>query len=238
MIGILSDAHGNAGAARVAFMQLRRMGVESYIYLGDALGYIPSLGVLEMLHAMGNEVECVKGNHEEMVIRNRVAPGLDPVYQHQFIRKTIRDEQMQYISGWPCRLEKVIRGKEILFVHGSPEDPLNGYLYPDSDLERLNRTERFVFSGHSHYPFIKTVGPTTFVNVGSCGLPRDDGRYGAFATFDLKTLQAVIYRYRIDGTMGELPEDVRGGIHSSVHDVFMRRSAAVQGVILTERDMT
>ena len=68
MIGILSDAHGNIAAFRSAIALMRQMRVRSFYFLGDAIGYIPFLNVLDDLLAMGNEVKCILGNHEKLLL--------------------------------------------------------------------------------------------------------------------------------------------------------------------------
>ena len=78
--------------------------------------------------------------------------------------------------------------------------------------------------GHTHRPFLKNSNGTTFVNVGSCGLPRDDGRYGSFATFDPSTRNVKLYRYAIDKFMSKLISNNLGEINPSVLKVFKRRS--------------
>ena len=227
MIGILSDAHGNIGAFQAAISHLRTLGAKSFYFLGDAVGYIPSLDVVDELLSMGAEVKCVLGNHEEMLFQDDIPPRREAIYQYKPLRERLSSNQIDFLKSWPTHLQEIIDGTSVLFVHGSPRDYTNEYVYPDTNLSQFKPSTSFVFMGHTHRPFLKNSNGTTFVNVGSCGLPRDDGRYGAFATFDPSTKSVKIYRHAIDKFVSKLSSDFLEVIHPSVLEVFKRRSNTV-----------
>jgi hypothetical protein len=78
--------------------------------------------------------------------------------------------------------------------------------------------------GHSHYPFVRSANGITFINVGSCGLPRDDGRFGAFATYDPVTKVVKNHRFNITKFVDELHVKDLQIIHPKVLQLFQRRS--------------
>ncbi len=227
MIGILSDAHGNIEAFQAAITHLRSLGAKSFYYLGDAVGYIPSLDVVDELISMRGEVKCILGNHEEMLFQEDISPSREAIYQFKPIRDRLSSNQIDFLMSWPTHIQETIDGTSVLFVHGSPRDYTNEYVYPDTDLSQFKPGTSFVFMGHTHYPFLKNSNSTTFVNVGSCGLPRDDGRFGAFATFDPSTKSVKIYRHAIDKFVSKLNLNFLEVIHPSVLEVFERRSNKV-----------
>ncbi|QKS28018.1 MAG: metallophosphoesterase family protein [Candidatus Accumulibacter similis] len=235
VIGILSDAHGNTAAFRTAIGHLRDLGAQVFYFLGDAIGYLPTVGVISELQEMGKTVTCLLGNHESMLLNGDTDLQREPAYQHQRIRDLLTREQRAFIQSWPTHCRHSHGGTDLLFVHGSPADFTNEYLYPDTDLSRFVVGESFVFMGHSHYPFIRDSGGTTFVNVGSCGLPRDDGRYGSFATFDPAIRKACLYRFEIGGSLAFLPESSRNLLHSSVVRLFARRAPSLVGTLMQTR---
>ena len=224
MIGILSDAHGNVGAFRAAIHHLRGLGVESFYFLGDAVGYIPSLAVVDELMSMGAKVKCVLGNHEQLLFQKPTAAERELIYQHQSLRARLTDHQIDFLKSWPTHRRVTIDGTSMLFVHGSSNDYTNGYVYPDTDLGQFHPSEAFVFMGHSHYPFIRSANDITYVNVGSCGLPRDDGRFGAFARFDPTTKVVRVYRFGIEKFVAELCASNHLSVHPKVLQLFYRRS--------------
>ncbi|MDA8649875.1 metallophosphatase family protein [Alphaproteobacteria bacterium] len=223
IIGILSDAHGNIEAFQAAISHLRGLGVKSFYFLGDAVGYIPSPEVIRVLYSMGEEVKCVFGNHEQLMLQGGTTPGRELIYQHKLVLGALSISEIDFIRSWPSHRREIVSGVSVLFVHGSPSDHTNGYVYPDTDLSQFSHADSFVFMGHSHYAFVRNSNGTTFVNVGSCGLPRDDGRYGSFATFKPERKTVEVYRFAIDGFVSDLGEHSINAIHPSVLRVFQRR---------------
>jgi predicted phosphodiesterase len=195
------------------------------------VGYIPTPDVVNAIFDMGAEIICVRGNHEEMLIRNYFDPALEPVYQLARIRRKMDEERIDFIKGWPVRLSCEFRSGKILFVHGSPLDPLFGYLYPNTDLSLLTVNETFIFMGHTHIPFIRRHKETTYINVGSCGLPRDHGGVGSVALFDEKTGQVNILRFDIlEETQRVFQNETP--IHPSVHSLLLRKADTLEGEII------
>lgn len=226
MIGILSDAHGNHGGFRTAISHLRSLGAKSFYFLGDAVGYIPSLDVVEALQSMGTEVKCILGNHEQMLLQGSAAPEREPIYQHQPLRERLSNHQIDFLKSWPTHRRELIAGTPVLFVHGSPSDHTSGYVYPDTDLDQFNPSASYVFMGHSHYPFVRSANGTTFVNVGSCGLPWDDGRFGGACIYDPATGNVQIVRFDID----EITKAVIAAnptVSLAVRDVLARRNQSI-----------
>ncbi len=230
MIGILSDAHGNFYAFERAISILREIGVNEIIFLGDSVGYIPSIKVVESLMDMPDLKFCIFGNHEDMLLRESIDQERDKTYQLYKTKLLMNSACIDFISSWDRSRTLHTSAGKLLFIHGSPNDPTFGYVYPDSDLSIFNTDAKFVFLGNSHYPFINKHSKTTYVNVGSCGLPRDDGRYGSAALFEPVTGEARIIRFDITAlsakTISEIP-----GIHGSVTDLFNRKKKELFGEI-------
>ena len=84
-----------------------------------------------------------------------------------------------------------------------------------------------MFMGNTHRPFIRKAGSSTYVNVGSIGLPRDDGRYASFCIFEPEQGTVEIHRFSIEYSNMELiktfPE-----ITDEVKSVFNRRDPSLK----------
>jgi hypothetical protein len=106
---------------------------------------------------------------------------------------------------------------------------LGGYLYPDTDLSPMaDLGARYVFVGQTHRPFIRRGEHATFVNIGSCGLPRDCGHLGAVCVFDSQTGEVEILRFDIqEATRAALRRC--GPVSPQVLAVFERRSSDCHG---------
>lgn len=227
MIGLLSDAHGNITAFERGMELLRAKGAEQIYFLGDAIGYVPNISVLERLYADGTP--CLLGNHEAMLLSRRYAPEREAAYRLGEIAALLPNEILRWVANWPNSRVLPVAGGVALLVHGSPKDPTFDYVYPDTDLaqfadaERNGKTLRAVFMGNTHRPFVRDCGGVRFVNIGSCGMPRDDGAWGSVCLYDETDNAVRILRYPIDDTTQAL----RGryaDLHPAVLDAFARRS--------------
>lgn len=233
-IGVLSDAHGNEIALNLCLNYLMKNDVDALFFLGDAIGYLPNgFGVIELLKK--HSVLCVMGNHEAMLLgRLPLSETKDRVYRIKKNKSILTNEQKKIISEWPVFLQKNIAGREIMFVHGSPHDYLKGYVYPDTDISDYAKLKLdVIFMGNSHYPFISNLGNLLVVNVGSCGLSRDEGSLASCAIYDTESHTCQIKRLSFD--VGKVIEKYKNDIDISVIQCLLRKSEKkVFGDMVTE----
>jgi predicted phosphodiesterase len=77
--------------------------------------------------------------------------------------------------------------------HGSPVNPLEGYVYPDSSLNSIgSMTEKFIFLGHTHYKMNRNWAGVRFVNPGSLGQPRGGG-WPTYAVVETDSCEVVFH---------------------------------------------
>lgn len=198
-IGLLSDAHGNYLGLSLCLRALKKLGVDAVYFLGDAGGYLP--GECEVLRILAtNPVFCQLGNHDAMLLGRLPLPGeRDTIYRLHDARARISRPQWKFLESWPEQRIERLGNRTALLVHGSPAESLKGYVYPDSDCSMFEHLPyNVIFMGNTHYPFVKNLGEMLIVNVGSCGLPRDQGDAPAFAVYESETNQAEIFRIRLD----------------------------------------
>jgi putative phosphoesterase len=184
-VAFLSDVHGNALALDACLAYLPSVGADAVYFLGDAVGYLPAAReVLGRLAGAG--IPCQQGNHERMLLAPAdVPPDREAVYRLAEARGQLDADHLRRVAAWPVRRELTVGGRCLLLVHGSPAAPLDGYVYPDTDLTQFRDLPYdAVIMGHTHRPFVRPAGGTVFVNVGSVGLPRDRGDLAAFALYD------------------------------------------------------
>jgi putative phosphoesterase len=231
LIGLVSDAHGNGRAFDRAVELLLAHGAKRLFFLGDAIGYLPSTAVLDSLAHLGNQVQCIQGNHEAMLIKNYSDVIREPLYQFEALKPKLTPDHELMIASWPSAYSEVIDGQRVLLVHGSPTDPTYGYVYPDTDLEGFTPDADWVFMGNTHHPFIRKHAGTRYVNIGSCGMPRDDGRYGSAALLNIEANSVRILRFDITQettlVLAQFPN-----VHPLVRDIYERRRSFVMGDIL------
>lgn len=221
IIGFVSDAHGCVEALDKALDILMRQGAQQIYHLGDSLGYIPGWAAADRLRDLGIPSLC--GNHEQMLLKNAIQQDKDQILGLGLTRRMATHQQLQWASTLPSALSVEDSGPPILLVHGSPRDPVNEYIYPDTSLENLNPGRAVaVFMGHTHRPCIRNFQGVQFVNVGSCTLPRDQERLGCVCLWNTETRIARLERFCV----GE--EVRRAGERCIVHrTIFAKINALI-----------
>lgn len=221
LLGFLSDAHGNIKAFKKCLDWLEQLGCNKIYFLGDSIGYIPSVEVIEYL-LQNPKIECLLGNHEEYLLKGNVEPLKDKVYQLELIKNKLTNKQLSYIKKWPTSIKLETAKGNLWLIHGSPTSPTQGYVYPDANLKEFGSLPySYIFMGNTHRSFISTVNGTTFVNVGSCGMPRDTGSLASCATFNTKTGEVLLHKIDITAINSKLTSEY--SLHASVIEVFNRK---------------
>ena len=199
-IGILSDIHGNLRALDAILHVFRLQNVEKIICLGDMIGYYhQSLDVLDRLIEL--DVISILGNHEAYLLG--YLECLEEKWKVCFleqVKENISPKHMEWLSALPKSLEIDLNGKHIVFFHGSPWNPLEEYIYPNSNKfdEFTTLHWDYIFLGHTHYPMLKQVGNINIVNPGSCGHPRDGDLRASAIIFDSEKGQVFFIRESYD----------------------------------------
>ncbi|MBM3974605.1 MAG: metallophosphoesterase family protein [Planctomycetes bacterium] len=212
MIAFLSDIHSNMEALTVCLQEADRLGCKRILCLGDVIGYGPQ--PREALTTIMQRAEfTIMGNHEHGAMfyapdfNERARAAIDWTRDQMSRRDRPREENMrfwQYLDGMP----KEKREGRMLFVHGSPRDPVREYLTPRDAHDEKKMGECFArmgdanlcFVGHSHLPgvFLRSgrflapseidgawqVDEQAIVNIGSVGQPRDGDPRSSFVTYD------------------------------------------------------
>lgn len=215
-IGLISDAHGHFRALKQGIDIVRGAGAEEILFLGDALGYIDCLKTIDVITDEG--LIPIAGNHEFMIMYNKTPVEFNDVYQHSLIRARLSQYEKGILRTWPT--SRLLYGGKLLAVHGSPSNPVNGYVYPDSNLDEhvVPAGVQFVVMGHTHRADVRRHGPVLYVNPGSCGLPRDIRSSGSVAILDLMDGFVEVFRFDISRFYPKL----RLRVHSKVAESWVR----------------
>lgn len=217
--GIISDIHSNLEALEAVLDDARRQHIDSFICLGDIVGY----------GANPNEcIQRVRELTEQVVVGNHdhAAVGLTDVSYFNLHAKqavlwtaqVLSSEHSDYLSKLPFTLHVA----DLLFVHATPsEPPAWNYLFSlQMALAEFDVfDDRCCFIGHSHQPviFSQKDGDLTWrgetlvcspgnryiVNVGSVGQPRDGDSRACYAIFDDRGKQLQLRRVAYDVQMAQ-----------------------------------
>jgi predicted phosphodiesterase len=167
---VVSDIHANL-AAFEATLRETRADRDVALCLGDLVGYGPDPGECIAL-AAGQCAVVLGGNHDHAA---GGAMDLSDFADHarralEWTRPRLTPEEAAYLAKLPLTAE--FRG--LLLSHGSPEDPLWGYIFSDIDAEFSFAHDDFAccFFGHTHVP-------SFFIQTGNdSGEVRCQGGYG------------------------------------------------------------
>lgn len=222
---IISDIHGNFEALTAVLGRIGDICVDEVICLGDIIGYGP-----DPLKCLDTVIErcqmTILGNHDQAAIFD--PDGFNPVAMKAiyWTRQQLEndesdleqaDRRWDFLGELPRRHDE----GEYLFVHGSPRDPTNEYVFPETVYEKellsllMSRFEKTCFQGHTHIPGVFTetgafITPEEcdhlvrldsvkcMINVGSVGQPRDGNPKSCFVVLDTDENTVEFYRVEYD----------------------------------------
>lgn len=221
-LAVFSDIHGNMPFFETVLHDIDKAGVDRLVFLGDAVSYYPfGREVIRKLHEL--DALCIEGNHDSMLRGEFPVPEKhEPVYRLLPVIDSITPDELDYVKSWPEIVHETLDGNNLTFVHGNPLNHLKGYSYADSEFALYDAPEEdIVFVGHTHRPWMRQNPHTLMVNVGSVGLPRDEGGGSkpAWVLYDSKTGKPEIHRVNADPSPLYALRDV---VHNTVLEALKR----------------
>lgn len=204
-ICFFSDIHGNLAAFKVAQKAIIAEDCHFNIFLGDICGYyFEPVECWKLLLDIPN-LQCVLGNHDQLFLNFLKQESVSEIYSQKYgqsLHLLFQQRKNQEVIAFIEWLELLpnhffLMDEKILCCHASPNDYLNGYLYPDSNLTEINlpASVQACFMGHTHYTMLRFCNGIVFANPGSIGQPRNgqNSSYGIYDTdtqeFELKYVQ-------------------------------------------------
>lgn len=216
---IISDIHGNIEALAAVLKDIQSNNVDEIFCLGDVVGYGPD--PCQCIDACRNFDLVLLGNHDNGALFDPEGFSSGAERAIFWTRQQLEDTSVPGAEArWDflAKLPRTHRIDDHLFVHGSPRNPLNEYVFPE-DVYNQRKIERifgfiqqYCFQGHTHVPGVFTencrfYSPTEIgnefslneqkimVNVGSVGQPRDGDPRSSYVIVedDLLTFERVEY---------------------------------------------
>ncbi len=184
---ILADVHSNYPALTAVLESAPE--VDEVFCLGDIVLYGPNpVATVDLIRERATKV--VRGNHDEETVRCYRRSGdqekgdTDGLRWKQWTVAQLRDDQIEYLAGLPEEIELEMDGYRVLLRH---DLPLPGPLIYADDPDELivsrldTRPFDYMFVGHVHIPYVRTLGTRRLIDVGSVGQPEHGDGCAAYA---------------------------------------------------------
>jgi predicted phosphodiesterase len=221
---LVSDIHGNLEAFEAVLADIATQSIDEILCLGDIVGYGPN--PCECLDTVIKRCKfSILGNHDQAALFD--PEGFNPVALKAIYwtrdrlddpgtgRASTINRRWDFLSELPRQLQE----DKCLFVHGSPRDPTNEYIFPETIYDKSKmesmfaKVPQYCFQGHTHMPGVFTpelefIEPSDcdhefplgreklMINVGSVGQPRDENNRACYVILDHEK-KRVFFR-RID----------------------------------------
>ena len=209
-LGIVADVHCNIEGLRIALDQMGP--VDELICAGDAVYQFRfSNEVTALLRERG--ARYILGNHERVL--------LGSWGERARARPEVQQDLVDYAAAQPYHLETRVNGRKLVVVHGSPFDPHDEYLYPNSpNLRKLSEIDADVIVlGHTHFHLAERIGRALVVNPGSAGEARDhrNGFRLSCAVLDTQSAEVAFHHFddptrpKVDPSI--VPQPSSGALH-------------------------
>jgi len=220
---LVSDIHGNIEALNAVMADIAQQSVDELICLGDIVGYGPNpIECLELI--MKKAKLTILGNHDQASVFD--PSGFNPIAMKAILwtrnelekgsRRAV-DQRWDFINELP----KQHQMDKILFVHGSPNDATNEYVFPEHSYDKTKMDRLFAkvplycFQGHTHIAGVFTPDPLfidleecdysfslsrekLMINIGSVGQPRDEDPRACYTILDHAAKKVFFRRVAYD----------------------------------------
>lgn len=183
-LAVLSDIHGNRAALEAVLADLEVVAPDSVVVNGDLVNRGPENAAVMELVAAG-AYPLTLGNHDDLVLMwHERDPRLpDSVWDDPLWADTAWCSRQLAGGGWlelfrdlPLARRLAADGApSVLVSHGSPRNYREGYgrFTSDDALAEIaaDYPAGVLVGSHTHRPFERELGGTTFLNTGAVGAP-------------------------------------------------------------------
>ena len=184
---------------------VRQFKVDMFVFGGDIFGYYyHQIEVMDFL--LKNKIKCLLGNHDRMFL-DLLEGKIEERYlinrygsSYKDIKNRVPQKYIDFLYGIRSRYDLIVDGLNLVFVHGSLSDPLNGRVYPDAKYDDLALYDGIdvVFMAHTHHKLIRNLpNGTLLMNPGSIGQQRD-GKGCSYCIFDTNTREYAVNTIEFD----------------------------------------
>jgi putative phosphoesterase len=207
-IVIISDLHANADALAALDERYDELWV-----LGDLVNYGPDPEAV--IHEVRRRATMVVSGNHDYAVGHASDPRCSPPFRamadatQRYTMTRLSEEDKAYLRSLPLTATCVRDGRRVYLCHATPSDPLFAYCPPDSPqwADEVARVDAdVVLVGHTHLPFIKTVGRRQVANPGSLGQPKHGGPHASYAVWEDGEITLRTVPYPLERTIEKLKQ--------------------------------
>jgi predicted phosphodiesterase len=222
---LISDIHGNLEALEAVLADIASAGASEIYCLGDIIGYGPN--PCECLDLVMSRCKVtILGNHDQAALFD--PDGFNPMALNAIYWTRDRLDNgpgspAQINKRWDFlgELPRQVTQDDWKYVHGSPRDPTNEYVFPEYIFDQrkmeilFGKVSKYCFQGHTHLPGVFSTDceflaqenmecpirlgeDKLMINVGSVGQPRDGDRRSCYVVVDTDAMTVEFRRVEYD----------------------------------------
>lgn len=208
-IVMVSDLHANLAALEA----LPEQDFDQIWCIGDLVDYGPRPHET-VQWVKRHAALAVRGNHDHAAGFS-VDPQCSEPYKRlaaetlAYTLDVCTKEDLKFLRDLPLSLKAEAGSTRFHLVHSAPSDPLFGYCPEQSErwIEEVARVDAEVLLvGHTHTPFVRTIGQTTIVNPGSLGQPKTGRPLACYAVWEDGRIALKEYAYPLNETIRQIEE--------------------------------
>ncbi len=220
LIALFADVHANREALTACLDDARSQGADSFVFLGDIVGYGPDpVWAVELVAEMSDKgALAIQGNHDAAAVDGSQTMGAVAKAAINWTRPRLSPSHLDFLRKLPLDLNEDDR----LYVHASASAPQN-WIYlmtPREAFQSFRATaQRLTFCGHTHVPALFNESasslpqqhvpvdgkPMPLLNqrrwiavLGAVGQPRDHDPAACYGLLDATTNRLTFQRVHYD----------------------------------------
>jgi predicted phosphodiesterase len=250
-IALVSDIHANLQAWNAVLLDVRALGADTIVCLGDIIGYGPDPSkVLASVHS--NVDHILLGNHDAAICGKMDASLFNDSAREiiAWSASKLNNAAKKFLASLPLS----VNCDYFRCAHGDFANPAAfNYIFEPADAMPSWQAvaENLLFSGHTHVPQIfvlgqsgipRNVAPQDFVledekryivTVGSVGQPRDNTTYASYCLYD--TDKKTIFWRNIPFDIDAYRAEVENSGISMDASVFLKHDPRLSAIPVRQR---
>src|ERR1035437_7538155 len=204
---IVSDIHANLEALQAVLAESH----DELWVLGDLVNYGPNPS--EVVDLVRRNASLVVQGNDDYAVGGASDPQCPSAFREMaramqnYTEPLLNADQRALLHGLPRTAARTIDGCRFFLCHATPTEPLFQYSPSEpaqSPSEVAGVQADIVLTGHTHLPFVMTLGKQRIVNPGSVGQPKHGAPRACYALWENGSLSLQSRPYSVEDTVRKI----------------------------------